>query len=175
MKPVNTLLMLAMAVPPAGAHEGHVHAAPEVRVEAAPRASAESEDFELVAVLAAEGRLILYLDRHASGEPVAEARIEVESGGAKATARTLEPGVYAVSLDTLRQPGKHPLTLTVRAGDSIDLLAANLDVPQALAVKGASGDAGMPRWLAWGSGGLLLGLALLRLRGRGKKPSDATS
>jgi hypothetical protein len=172
---MNTLLILALASPPVWAHEGHDHAAAEVGVEAAPRASAESEVFELVAVLAADGRLILYLDRYASGEPVTEARIEVESGGAKATALTLEPGVYAASLNTLRQPGKHPLTLTVHAGDSIDLLAANLDVPQLPAVKGASGDAGMPRWLAWGAGGLLLGLALLRLRGRGRKPADATS
>ena len=175
MKPRHALLILALATPPGWAHEGHDHAAAEVRVEAAPRASAESEAFELVAVLEAEGHLILYLDRHASGEAVAEARIEVESGGAKTTARALEPGVYAASLDTLHQPGKHPLTMTVQAGDSIDLLAANLDVPRPLAVKEASAEAGMSRWLAWGAGGLLLGLALLRLRGRGKKPADAKS
>jgi hypothetical protein len=48
------------------------------------RAVAATEEFEVVAVL--EGKnLVVYVDRFASNEPVAKARVEVEGGGLKRT------------------------------------------------------------------------------------------
>ncbi len=139
------ILMLAAAT--ARAHEGHDHgpAVPEIRVEAAPRATAESEEFELVAVLEG-GRLQLYLDRHASNEPVAGAGIEVESGAFKGLAQALAPGLYTLPGEAFAKPGKYPLTIGVQAGESADLLAATLEVPQPATT--ASPD-GPPPWQAW--------------------------
>jgi cobalt-zinc-cadmium efflux system membrane fusion protein len=48
----------------------------------APRAVAATEDFEVVAVL--EGKqLVVYVDRFASNEPVAKAKVEIEGAGLK--------------------------------------------------------------------------------------------
>lgn len=166
------LAVLLPALLPAWAHEGHDHGAAvrEPRLEAAPRASAESEEFELVAVLEKDGGLTLYLDRHATGEPVADARIELESGAFKALAQAREAGVYAVAGEALRAPGRHPLTLTVTAGNSVDLLAATLDVPQARAASATQGKADLPSWATWVAGGLLaLGLVFFLIRKRGGK------
>jgi hypothetical protein len=81
-----------------------------------PRTSAQSEEFELVAVLA-EGKLTLYLDRYADNAPVPDAEVEVESGAFKAVAAQVAPGVYTVPGQAFAQPGKHPLTISVQAGD----------------------------------------------------------
>jgi cobalt-zinc-cadmium efflux system membrane fusion protein len=64
--------------------DGHTHAAPEPMpaVTAAPRAVATTEEFEVVAVV--EGKhLMVYVDRFASNEPVAKAKVEVEGAGLK--------------------------------------------------------------------------------------------
>ena len=76
MKHAHILPILMLATASAWAHEGHDHgpAVPEIRVEAAPRATAESEEFELVAVLEG-GKLRLYLDRYASNEPGAASSV----------------------------------------------------------------------------------------------------
>lgn len=156
------MLLLAGLVLPTWAvqaHEGHDHgpAEPAVPARAAPRAAAESEDFELVAVLEGEG-LTLYLDRHASNEPVAGARLEVDSGALKAVARARGPGVYTLADPLFGRSGRHPLTVTVQADETLDLLAATLVVPEAR--PAAATEA--PRWPAWQAAGavLLLGLAL---------------
>lgn len=154
--PAHALPILMLATATAWAHEGHDHgpAVPEIRVEAAPRATAESEEFELVAVLEG-GKLRLYLDRYASNEPVAGAGIEVESGAFKGLAKAVAPGVYTLPGEAFAKPGKHPLTIGVQAGESADLLAATLEVPQPATT--ASSDAPAP-WQAWW-GIVLSGLA----------------
>ena len=154
--PAHALPILMLAAATAWAHEGHDHgpAVPEIRVEAAPRATAESEEFELVAVLEG-GKLRLYLDRYASNEPVAGAGIEVESGAFKGLAREVAPGVYTLPGEAFAKPGKHPLTIGVQAGESADLLAATLEVPQPATT--VSSDAPAP-WQAWW-GIVLSGLA----------------
>src|SRR5262245_21724535 len=71
------LLALVIAAP---AHEGHDHGPPEaVAGQLAPRVSARSEVFELVGILRGE-RLVIYLDRFASNEPVTTADIAVTIG-----------------------------------------------------------------------------------------------
>ncbi|KAF0102928.1 MAG: RND family efflux transporter MFP subunit [bacterium] len=175
MKTAVPLALFCLALPPAWGHEGHDHGPPPppVVIDATPRASAESELFELVAVLEAGPRLLLYLDRHASNEPVSGAQLEVESGAFKAVAADLGGGVYAVPGEAFVRPGTHSLTLTVQAGEETDLLAASLAVPEpAKATVAAERD-----WLPWAAGGAALvvggGLGWLALRRRGKSARQA--
>lgn len=135
MKRLATMLALTVLALTAGAHGGEDHgeetAPAAVVAEAGPRAIATSEDFELVA-LPQGGRLLIYLDRFATNEPVVNAEVEIESGTFRAIATTLGPGVYAVAGDAFKAPGRHPLTVTIRtdakSGGVSDLLSATLEV-----------------------------------------------
>lgn len=122
---------LALTVVPALAHEGHDHGAP-VPVDAgwAPRATARSNDFDLVAVLAGK-QLVVWLDRAADNAPVDKAQIDVEAGPWKGVAKAAADGSYRVDAATLAEAGGHELVFTVQAGDAVDLLPATLVVPAA--------------------------------------------
>ena len=153
------------------ASDGHSHgeaAAPAIVVAGAPRASAGTEEFELVAVL--EGKkLTLYLDRFATNEPVADAQIEVDSSTLKAAATQVAPGVYSLPGEAFAKPGKYPLAISVQAGDSSDLLTITLDLPQPVADA-----APVNSWSNWAVGGaagalLLAGAALVAARRRKSK------
>jgi hypothetical protein len=129
------------------AHEGHDHGPPAPLPTAqalAPRASAETADFELVAVLDA-GELRLYLDDFRTNRPVEDAAVEVESGPFKASARHLGQGVYGVVAGPLGAPGTHPLVVTVETARAADLLLASLEVPAADA-GAARGGTHSPAW-----------------------------
>lgn len=91
----------------------------------AARVEAASEQFELVGLLQGD-KLVLYLDRFASNEPVAGAKIDVEGGPLKATAAAEQDGVYTVPAAALAQPGTHALVFTVQAGAATDLLTGEL-------------------------------------------------
>lgn len=113
-------------------NDDHEHAAPAASsIQVAPRASAQTEDFELVVVL--QGRsLIIYLDRFANNELVAGAQIEVESGNIlKALAKQTAPGVYVLELakGVFDKAGKYPLAISVQAGEIGDVLTASLEIP----------------------------------------------
>ena len=150
--------------------DGHTHAPAEaipVGV-AAPRAVAASEEFEVVAVL--EGNhLVVYVDRFASNEPVAKARVEVEGTGLGGPAKETAAGTYVVNLPAAVPPGKHPMTISIDAGDSADLLAATLDT--SLATSAAVHRHGRSEWIVWGAGALslLAAGALIIVRQRRKK------
>jgi hypothetical protein len=108
-----------------------------------PVVTAESEAFEVVGRLEAEG-LILHVDRAPSNEPVLAATLEIEADGRSATA-VFRPasGDYLLAdaawLQPLRQPGEHALALTLIAGEDSDLLSGELIVAEAPAVAVASG------------------------------------
>lgn len=131
MKRAATIIALTVLALSARAHGGEDHgdeaAPPPAVAEAGPRTIAASEDFELVA-LPQGGRVLIYLDRFATNEPVANAEVEIESGAFKAVATRLAPGVYAVAGDAFKAPGRHPLTISIQAGAVSDLLSATLDV-----------------------------------------------
>ena len=138
--------------------------------DVAPRTSAQSDEFELVAVLA-EGKLTLYLDRYADNAPVPDAEVEIESGAFKAVAAQVAPGVYTVPGQAFAQPGKYPRTISVQAGDAADLLTATLDLaPPAAGVEHAHG---WGEWTVWGASGALLlagaGLVAVRRRKMNRK------
>lgn len=149
---------LALTVVPAAAHEGHDHGAP-LPVDAgwAPRASARSNDFDLVAVLAGK-QLVVWLDRAADNAPVGQAQIEVEAGAWKGVATAAADGSYRVEAASLLAPGSHELVFTVQAGDAVDLLPATLVVPaaalpepdgRARILGGALGLLGLAGALGW--------------------------
>lgn len=149
--------------------DGHSHAAPAPlpTVTMSPRAAAATEEFEVVAAL--EGKkLVVYLDRFASNEPVTKANVEVEGGGLKGAAREIAPGTYAMDVATVMSPGRHPLTIAVEAGDTADLLTATLDISPA-----AAGEEHVHGWserIVWIVAALLLlaAGALLAMRRRTK-------
>jgi hypothetical protein len=160
MKRLATMLALTVLALSAHAHGGEDHgdeaAPPAVVAEAGPRAIAASEDFEFVALPQA-GQLLIYLDRFATNEPVANAEVEIESGAFKAIATVIGPGVYAVAGDAFKAPGRHPLTVTIqtdaKSGGVSDLLSATLEIaPPAASVAPATG-----RW----ANGASLGAAAL--------------
>ena len=137
----------------------------------APRAVAQTEDFELVGVLLGT-TLTVTLDRFATNEPVADAQVEVESGSAlKAVARQVTPGVYVVQSDLFATPGKYPLAFSVQAGESSDLLVATLDLTPAQ--TGAPPVRAGTEWAVWIGAGALLALAvgLIAVRRRSRASS----
>lgn len=176
MKNPHILLLgatLALLASPALAHGDEDHgekratAPPPAQVRAtAPRAEAQTEAFELVAKLE-EGWLMLTIDRFETNEPVVNAQVEVDTGGVQAVAQPTAPGVYRVDQPVLRQPGTYPLTVSVEAADSADLLTVTLEVPPPPSSPATAG-AQPPRWAPWGMGGglLLSGLGLFALRRR---------
>lgn len=167
------LAFSALAYAGGDASDGHSHgeaSIPAMTANIAPRASAESEEFELVAVL--EGKkLVLYLDRYASNEPVADAQIELENGAqavaSKAVATQTSPGVYTLPGEAFAKPGKYAMVFSVQAGETADLLTATLTIaPPAIPVEHVDEWDG---WAVWGAAGALLlvvtGVVLMRRRG----------
>lgn len=161
--------MLASASWVAAAHGGEDHGGETpaaISIPLAPRAYAQTEDFELVAQLQGT-TLNITLDRFSTNVPVADAQIEVESGTAfKAQAQQISPGVYTVNADALAAPGKYVLSFSVQTNDAADLLATTLDISapaQALAHVH-----GWTEWTAWIVSGVVMaaGLALVVVRCR---------
>ena len=169
VKRVVLSALLASASWAAWAHGGEDHGgdAPQVTgTSMAPRAYAQTEDFELVAQLHGT-TLTLHLDRFATNTPVVDAQIEVESGSVlKAVAQQLAPGVYTVKADALAVPGAHPLSFSVQAGDTADLLAATLDITAP--VEKVAHVHGWSEWATWTLSAVVLiaGLGLVAVRRR---------
>lgn len=141
------------------AHGGDDHGAPPAAatLAIAPRATAATEEFELVAIKE-DKQLVLYLDRAATNEPVVGATVDVDGGGMAGRAIESAPGVYAIDASTLA-PARHALTISVETGDSADLLAATLDVSAPrVDVEPAHGWREWQGWQGWLGAGLL-GLA----------------
>lgn len=159
-------VLLALSMPLL-AHEGHDHgaAAKPADVRLAPRFELRSEDLELVGVLAGKD-LIIYLDSAADNAPIPGAQIEIEGQGIKGLATEMAGGVYQLSAPSLTQPGKYPLTITVQAGEIVDLLSASLEVGEAAAAVTDAGHPARNWWFYAGTPLLLLagGLIVRRLR-----------
>jgi cobalt-zinc-cadmium efflux system membrane fusion protein len=154
---------MALCVLPAWPHGGEDHGdsplPPLVQAGQAPRAEAQTDDFELVAVLTgadtATPLLTLYLDRFDTNEPVPDATIEVESGAFKATAKQVSPGVYSVPGQAWAKPGRYPLTISVESAVGADLLGTTLQYEAPVAKVAAAQPLWRSPW-AWGAGVVLL-------------------
>ncbi len=155
-----TVAGLAMAGP---GHEGGDQA-PAAASTASPRIQAHSDLFELVGIVD-NGQMTVYLDRYATNETLANARIEFEAGADKGVAQPQADGSYLIKFDALAKPGQLPFSFTVAAGKDTDLLAGDLEI------NGdpghASAEPGRPwlRWLGYGLAMVVaLGIAALVLR-----------
>ena len=114
--------------PRAKAHEGHDHGPSEaVAGQLAPRVSARSEVFELVGILRGE-RLVIYLDRFASNEPVTTADIAVTIGDAAeaVNAEWAAEGTYGLTSPKFLTAGPIELVFSITGEAGEDLLAGTL-------------------------------------------------
>jgi hypothetical protein len=119
------------------ASPGHDHSHDEAPQLAAgpvlPRFEAHSDLFEVVGVLHSD-ELSVFVDRFNSNAPVLGAKVELESASTKATGQFHEDhGDYSFALASFNKPGSHPITLTIKDGEDIDMLAGNLVVPEQVA------------------------------------------
>lgn len=167
-----SLLALLSPSAPVIAHEGHDHgtATKPTDVRLAPRFEVRSEDVEIVGLLA-DKSLLIYVDRTSDNVPVQGAQIEVEGSGIKGVASEMADGVYQIPAAGLAQAGKHSLTLTIQAGEIVDLLSATLEVGEVPAAASAKEDTKRPWWFLAGISLLLLsgGLVARRLRRRARE------
>jgi membrane fusion protein, heavy metal efflux system len=136
MKHHNTLRALIAAfaffIHPVIAGPGHDHG-PETAVNAtgpaSPRFSAESDLFEVVGILAGK-ELSVFVDRYDTNEPVTKATVEMEVNGVKKNGILHnDNGDFVFPADTFTKPGSYAITLTITAGEDIDILGGNLVVP----------------------------------------------
>ncbi|MET0310486.1 MAG: hypothetical protein ABW051_00400 [Burkholderiaceae bacterium] len=139
----------------AHAHDGHDDGvAPAAAGAASPRVTAHSDLFELTGI-AQNGQLTVYLDSYATNEPIANARIEFESGETRGTAAPQPDGTYLIKFDALARHEVVPFAFTVTAGQETDLLAGELDLSEAHAHEETAGRDWM-KLAAYGAAGLLL-------------------
>lgn len=131
---------------PSLAGEGHDHGAEPAAAEgqASPRVEAHSDLFELVGIVE-NGQMTVYLDRYATNEPVAGAKIEFEAGANKGVAAAQPDGTYLIKFDALTKPGELPFSFTVAAGSDTDLLAGDLRIQDTHAHE----EAAAKPWLRW--------------------------
>lgn len=156
-----SLLFLVPALSSAHGDEDHgAGSTAALLTEAAPRAEAQSELFEVLAT-PSKGQLVIYLDHSASNEPVKDARIEIESGTWKAAAGAIESGTYHVAAPQFATPGSYPLLLTVTAGDDADLLETTLVVKPLARPTAAASQPSPSRTLLWSVGGALAALLIV--------------
>ena len=164
------LLMLGLfTVGAARAHGDEDHSAPASAAVSTslPRVGVTTEDFEIVAVLEAM-RLLVFVDRSSSNEPVTQAQVEVDGVGPGASAPEVAPGVYALTLAQPLAAGAHALTVTIQTADTSDLLTATLEVPATVepsvpAVRSGfvSSISALWPWLAGAAGLATAGLLVL--------------
>ncbi|AWN55161.1 HlyD family efflux transporter periplasmic adaptor subunit [Methylobacterium sp. 17Sr1-1] len=175
------------------AHEGHDHGAPAAPVSKtiAPRGEAASAAFELVAIPRGDA-LVLYLDRFATGEPVADATLEVETPAGPATAEAAPDGSYRLPAPWLakRDPKEDHLDLvvTVTAGSDVDVLPLTVALPKSAETAEARHEHEGEGWLHTlterltdrlaardpgaglaAAGGFVLGLAAMGLMRAGRR------
>lgn len=128
------------------AHGDEDHGAappPPAGVSLPPRMEATSDSFELVAAATADD-LTIWIDGFADNVPVTDATVSVTLDG-KSIAATAKNGVYAVSDDVLRKPGKHELSFLVSRSGNFESLSGDLTVPTA--PTDASTGAALWKWL----------------------------
>jgi hypothetical protein len=130
-------LALLVAAPPALAHPGHGDEPPPP-ANAAPRAIAHSDIFDLVGVLGPDARLWLYLDRYASAEPIDNAEISATLDGQPVQVTRSAEATYVVSHPLLGQAGPRSLIFTITAGSDVDLLPLEIEVPAVAAAAAAA-------------------------------------
>ena len=140
------LVFAALPPKPAAAHGGHDHAEDQAAVSAAsrPRMAAETDLYQMVAILSGPGRLSLFLDRTDSNAPVTDARISLLLGDVTMAAEARSDGSYALVVPALEKAGRHALVFRVDSPAGDDLVAGDLEIPEVIATATPPGSGG---WL----------------------------
>lgn len=114
---------------PAYSHEGHDHDLP-IRTAApiAPRGEAESGGMQLVAVLR-DAKLVIYLDKAASNEPVTDAAIEVLTPSGTERAELNPDGTYRISAKWADGRDHYDLIFTVTHAERSEVFAVTIVGP----------------------------------------------
>lgn len=124
-----TITLPAWAGPGPAGHSHDTAAVTTGTGTAAPRFGATTDLFEVVGILAG-GALAVFIDRFATNVPVIDATVELESGTFKAKGVLHKDlGHFVFPAYVFNKPGSHPLVLTITAGEDVDIVAANLVVP----------------------------------------------
>lgn len=160
------------------AGEGHDHgdAAPVATGAGSPRVSSHSDLFELVGIVDA-GAMTIYIDRHATNEPVTGAKVDVEAGAAKGVATPQPDGTYRFEHAVFKDATTLAVSFTVVAGSDSDLLAGDLTLTDAHAAHDDD-HAARPwlRWAAYAAGALaLLAVATVGVRSKRRSGSQFAS
>ena len=127
-------------------------------------------------------RLIIYLDRSETSDPVDDAAIEVSGDDFPAVAaKQVGPGTYELEAEWVDQPGTKALVFSVTTKSDADLLAGTWTVAEAAVVPDSRAEpqalgqvVRRPAVLALVGGALVLGFLLalaLRLKSRRELPS----
>ncbi len=124
--------LTVLTIGSAWAAPGHDHgeeAGPAPPVNSAPRLESVGSTMELVAT--SEGhRLVIYLDKPDTNEPIDKASIEISGAGVPTSvAQRVAPGTYELEADWVDQPGTKALVFTVTTPDDADLLNGTWTVP----------------------------------------------
>jgi hypothetical protein len=153
-----TWVTISLLVGSVNAHEGHDDAASPVASIAgagSPRIEAASDLFEIVGVVD-KGAMTLFLDRYATNEPIANAKIDIEIGSAKGPAQVNSDGTYTFRHAALATPGQLPVTLAITAGGDGDLLTGELVIPDPNAANARAEASPFLKQLGLAAGALIL-------------------
>jgi hypothetical protein len=149
---------------------GHEHdAPPQTSGVLSPRFAAHSETLEVVGVLQGDV-LLVFVDGFDDNAPVLGAKVEIESGTYRAVGTfDADHGQYSFPSNAFQGPGSYPVQITITAGTLMDLLAANLEVPDPHAGHDhPDDDALLHRWWVWlaAAAGVLILVGWMALRSR---------
>ena len=141
----------------AGPGHNHGDAAPAANNgKASPRFEAHSDLFEAVGTLGTS-ELSIIIDRYNNNEPLLNAKVELESGSTKlAGVFHAVHGDYSFAAKPFEKPGNYPITLTVTAGEDVDILAGNLMIPPAETAHAYAHEDGATPWKSWAAIGALV-------------------
>jgi hypothetical protein len=115
------------------AEEDEHDIAPPPVAQPAPRGEARADGIEALAVATPDHKLVIYLDRESSNEPVSGAILEVDAAGMLIKARDIGNGVY-VAEDWIVSPGRNLLSIGYQLGGRSGKLAIQIDAPMARSV-----------------------------------------
>ncbi|MBU0783752.1 MAG: hypothetical protein KJ798_00235 [Gammaproteobacteria bacterium] len=157
----------------AGPGHDHGDEAPVAVGEASPRVVMESELFEAVGIL--KGRMLeIYIDHAATNAPVQNAKVELELNGQQVPVELHSEGEFDAQLPEGIEDGTVAVSMTVSAGEDIDLLAGDLIVGHHDDLDSVEEvQSRLSKIVLYGVGGLLI-LALIvfgyvRLKSKGGK------
>lgn len=131
---ILVIAFMSILVTRSHGHGGHDHGdtPPPPSLQTAPRATAASTLFELVAISNGEA-VTVYLDRFDTNAPVIGANLDVETPAGPVTA-VADGDVYRFDAPWASVPGDYELLFTVTTPTDVDFLTGTLSIPKATVV-----------------------------------------